>query len=150
MTWMDEDSIEASTNFDNGNLSHAKDPSYVVHFRFIATKDQKQRFYWKPGGRAAKTSSHLRTWEREQGEYGSLLLNQQVKLPHSHKYSLDPRKFSRVFLEPFLNNMSSDGWKGNPFYPNQASKDGIEATIVCHGDAARGFAVQTDMGYLTI
>jgi hypothetical protein len=41
MTWTDEDSIEASTNFDNGNLSLAKDPSYVVHFRFIATKDQK-------------------------------------------------------------------------------------------------------------
>ena len=57
MTWMDEDSIEASTNFDNGNLSHAKDPSYVVHFGFIATKDQKQRFYWKPGGRAAKILS---------------------------------------------------------------------------------------------
>jgi hypothetical protein len=61
MTWVDGDSIEASNNFDNGNLSHAKDPSYVVHFRSIATKDQKRRFYWKPGNRAAKTLS----WDGE-------------------------------------------------------------------------------------
>jgi hypothetical protein len=65
-----------------------------------------------------------------------------VKLPHSHKYSHDLREmFSRVFLEPLLNNMSSDGGQVNPCYPNQASKDGIEAAIVCHEDAARGFAV---------
>jgi hypothetical protein len=57
MTWTDEDSIEASTNFDNGNLSHAKDPSYVGHFRFIATTDPKRRFYWGSGDRAAKTLS---------------------------------------------------------------------------------------------
>jgi hypothetical protein len=58
--------------------------------------------------------------------------------------------FSRVFLEPLLNNMSSNGGQVNPCYPNQASKDGIMATNVCHRDAARSFAVQTDLGYLTI
>jgi hypothetical protein len=91
---------------------------------------------------------HLRTLEREQGKYEGLLLNQQVKLPHSHKYSLDLREmFSRVFLEPLLNNMSSDGGQVNPCYPNQTSRDGIMATIVCDKDAARGFAVQPDLGY---
>ena len=55
--WTDEDSIEASTDFDDGNSSHANDPSYVGHFRFIATEDVKRRFYWKPGDRAARTLS---------------------------------------------------------------------------------------------
>jgi hypothetical protein len=54
-TWTDEDSIEASTDLDDGQLSHANDSSYVGHFTFIATEDRKRRFYWKPGDRAAKT-----------------------------------------------------------------------------------------------